>query len=383
MSPKILYVSPNKDFSGYATAARDYILALNRCGANIVTRTLNYDGAKRKLTKEEEELQGKDLRGVDIVLQHTTPIEMTRKEGLFNIGYFAWETDTLPKQFAEASEQMDLLLMPCEENIKAARRAGVRAKIERIPHTFNTKKYNAKLSPFILNGIDDNKFKFLCIMQMSKKKGLDSLLRAYFAEFSRLDNVVLILKIYIGPNDGQAEKNNIVEMINKIKEGCRLGEFPPIMLLHDIMDEDIIPRLYKSADCYVLPSRGEGWSITAFDALGYGLPVIATNWAGPSEFLDSSCGWPVNYTMSPCFGQTMGHSFMYTAKEKWAEPDLVSLMSSMREAYQAWNIRNSNPIWNGKIAAAKERVKKFDYSIVGPYLKNIIEKNYMEWLSVH
>lgn len=379
-NPKILYISPNKDFSGYATAARDYIAALDSVGCDIVTRSLNYDGAARKLTGREKELQSKPLKDIDIVLSHTTPIEISRRDDLFNVLYMAWETDRFPDPFAESADLADLILVPCDENIKAARRAGVSKPIIKIPHTFDVQKYKQKVTPFTLQVRPDT-FRFLTILQMSKKKGLDVLLRSYFAEFGAHDNVVLILKVYAGPNDGDAEKNAILELIQKAKEGCRLTQFPPIILLHSVMEEDLIPRLYASSDCYVLPSRGEGWSITAFDALGYGVPAIATAWGGPTEFLTSTNGWPIDYTMTPCFGQQMGAQFMYTCKEKWAEPSVVDLMRAMREAYQMK--KNCPEIWKEKKQAAADTVANFSYQKIGTLMRDTIYNEYRKWKNVH
>jgi glycosyltransferase involved in cell wall biosynthesis len=44
--------------------------------------------------------------------------------------------------------------------------------------------------------------------------------------------------------------------------------------------------LYRSVDAFVLPSRGEGWGRPYMEAMSMGLPVIATNWSGPTEFVN-------------------------------------------------------------------------------------------------
>ncbi len=35
-----------------------------------------------------------------------------------------------------------------------------------------------------------------------------------------------------------------------------------------------MPSLYKSVDCFVLPSRGEGWGRPQVEAMAMGLPLI-------------------------------------------------------------------------------------------------------------
>lgn len=384
MSPKMLYIAPLKDFSGYANAARDYVRALDQVGCDLVTRHIKYDNGQYKNSPREEELTSKEVTNIDIVIQHTTPNESQRKDGVFNVLYFAWETDRIPDEWVKKINEMDLVLVPCNENILAARRCGVIVPMHKIVHTFDTDKYSKNHEPLIIPGVD-NYFKFLSICQYSKKKGVDALLKAYLSEFTEKDNTLLILKTYIGPNDGEKEKGHIPGLINAMKGILRLKNYPRILLLHEIMTDEQIARLYKTSDCYVLPSRGEGWGIPCFDALGYGLPAISTGWAGPTEFITEDCGWLVDYNMSPVIDMNHPHDFMYTAKDNWAEPHVCDLKRAMREAHSLWKCRSSKwrkgsaIKWDSMRNAAKERVKDFNYDIVGTEMKDVILNHYRKW----
>ena len=53
----------------------------------------------------------------------------------------------------------------------------------------------------------------------------------------------------------------------------------PRLFSQDLALKDL-PKLYKAADAFVLPSRGEGWGRPHVEAMAMGLPVIATNWSG-------------------------------------------------------------------------------------------------------
>lgn len=379
---RLLYVAPLKDFSGYANAARDYVRALDLAGMDLVTRPLHYDGGNYVGSEREQELFKKSLQGIDGVLWHTTPNEMSFRPDIFNCGYFAWETDRIPDEWVGPLNKLNLVMVPCDDNIKAARLAGVTVPIEKIPHTFDIKKYNEKVQPFEIPG-GENHFKFLSICQMSRKKGVETLLRSYLAEFKPEDKTLLILKVYIGPNDGDNERNVVIDLINKLKEGLRLQAYPQIILIHQVTDDETIKRLYSTSDCYVLPSRGEGWSITVFDALAYGLPAITTGWGGQREYMKEDCGWFINYDMAPVFGMNSPLPYMYTAREKWAEPNLVHLSHCMREAYENWKIEKDGGgmfrQWTHMKKKAKESVLPFDYSIVGPHMKEVIISHYSDW----
>jgi len=52
----------------------------------------------------------------------------------------------------------------------------------------------------------------------------------------------------------------------------------PVIVLKEEIAARAMPSLYKAADAFVLPSRGEGWGIPYMEAMAMGLPTIGTNW---------------------------------------------------------------------------------------------------------
>lgn len=381
--PKAVFVGPLRDFSGYASAARNYVRALNDAGGiSLVTRDLRYDGGKYKRNDLERHLAKKDTQNVNIVIQQTTPNEMEPKEGCFNVGVFCWETDRIPDEWVHQLNMMDLVLVPCDENVLAVKKCGVLTPVEKVHYSCDLTRFKSNPEPYVMPGVDDA-FKFLAICQYSKKKGIDPLLKAYLSEFTPEDNVVLILKTYFGPNDGDEERLKMREIIRVIKQALRLKQYPPLQLIHEVMSFEDIDRLYATADCYCLPSRGEGWSVPHFDALGFGLPAIATKGTGPEEFITGDCGWLVNSHLSPCVDMPHPHDFMYTAKDNWNEPEVCDIKRCMREAYTLWTHRNERPTWNDMCLAAKNKVLSFDNSVVGPQVRNVILKYYKMWRAVN
>ena len=67
---------------------------------------------------------------------------------------------------------------------------------------------------------------------------------------------------------------------------------PPVAFLYNThIRSNQLAMLYRGADAFVLPSRGEGWGMPILEAMACGLPVIATPWSGPSEFLHEDVRW--------------------------------------------------------------------------------------------
>ena len=52
--------------------------------------------------------------------------------------------------------------------------------------------------------------------------------------------------------------------------------------------------LYQSAQLFVLPTRGEGWCLPCVEAMAIGLPVIVTNFSGPTEYMAERHSYPLN-----------------------------------------------------------------------------------------
>ena len=97
---------------------------------------------------------------------------------------------------------------------------------------------------------------------------------------------------------------------------------------YKVLSEDIplqaLPQLYKAADCFVLPTRGEGWGRPHVEAMAMGLPVIATNWSGSTAFLHENVSFPLPIDRLEMVSAE-GLGSLDADGHRWAEPSLTSL----------------------------------------------------------
>jgi hypothetical protein len=108
-------------------------------------------------------------------------------------------------------------------------------------------------------------------------------------------------------------------------------------------------RLYHDSHCFVFPSRGEGFGLTLAEAMRTGLPCIATNYSGHTDFFSEYTGYPVGYKMGSAEytaidGKHKGQSFetqcAYPSVEEIVE-QMVEIYSNYKKALQigAWASR--------------------------------------------
>jgi glycosyltransferase involved in cell wall biosynthesis len=102
---------------------------------------------------------------------------------------------------------------------------------------------------------------------------------------------------------------------------------PIVVMLNPEFNEAQMGSLYRSADCFVLPTRGEGWGMPVLEAMACGLPVISTAWSGPADFLHAGVGYPLEVK---AMVKAVAKCPWYEGFE-WAEPDFDHLRFLLRE----------------------------------------------------
>jgi len=152
------------------------------------------------------------------------------------------------------------------------------------------------------------------------------LLKAYLSEFSSSDPVALILLTKPYHSESNFHSKILSWASTSIHHGSRVdpAEYATVYVESKHIPQDLLPALYKAADAFVLPSRGEGWGRPHVEAMAMGLPVIATDWSGPTAFLSGPVGYPlrINGLVNITDGPFAGHM--------WADPSVSHLQELLR-----------------------------------------------------
>ncbi|RNF01980.1 putative mannosyltransferase-like protein [Trypanosoma conorhini] len=187
------------------------------------------------------------------------------------------------------------------------------------------------------------RFRFLSIFKWEQRKGWDVLLKAYWKAFGpgqpHHDDVELYIKCSFPANyAGGVNYRSFPSYINswvrqQAEMGGAIGDFPPIVMIGDgTLSQEAILSMYRSVDAFVLPTRAEGWGLPLMEAMSMGLPVLVTNWGGPTAFCrrDNSFLIPVDGLEELPKWSAYG----YLPGKKCAIPSVTGLTQLMRYVFE-------------------------------------------------
>ena len=247
-------------------------------------------------------------KGQDIGFLYHQPHKIRMLNGIDKkIGYCMFESTKCPPYWGKYLKQFDILMTPS----KFARdifynQFGVDSIV--IPHGVDTDIYQYQERP------QNRLFKFLHYNAFDFRKGFDIVVDAFTQEFGQDEWVTLTVKGYSGNN--YPYFNYSIETI-----------------IEDYNQEQLL-GLLGSHDCFVFPSRGEGFGMTPLEAMNTGMPVIIPNAHGIAEYFDERYCYEIDCGMSKA--KYLRQDYDKHDLGLWYEPKIESVRKQMRRAYNDW-----------------------------------------------
>lgn len=373
---KVLYIGHYKEKSGWAQAAKDYILALDSAGIDVVCRNVTLTQDNPQVDKRLLKLEAKDSTGCDYCIQHVLPHHLVgTSEFKKNVAILESETTTI-KHLAwfDHLQLMDEVWVPNKDAKLYLKMDQIQKKVKVVPHCCDTEKYTKKYPPINIPQAE-GKFKFYYIGDLNDRKNIRAIIRAFHSEFDRSEPVSLILKVKkFGLNPEQVRKyvdNILLEEKTKLRMYPKIDEYIKDIIVAEDITDDQISALHQYCDCFVCPSHGEAWSIPSFEAMAFGNTPICSNFGGPKEFIDKddlNTGTLLNGVFAPCQCSDAAFPDMFTGRESWFIPCELELKSIMRHYYNEKNT-NNNPKINGL-----KRAKEFSYEKIAKLIKELLSE---------
>lgn len=307
-------VAPLASADGYGVSAERMVLSATEQGADI--EFISHDWRDDRYTdKRLFEIEAPQITR-DTVVVHFLPFAFTRFRSEVTIGSTMFETDSIPPFWRGPCNTTNGIIVP-SEHCQRAFQDQLSVPVEVVPLGVDTAFYH----PVIRS--TQATFTFLMAGSLHYRKGAEFAVRAFRNEFTRGEPVRLILKTRRGFLDVGDD---------------RLLDDPHITVITDDYTREEMRGLYRQADCFLAPSRGEASGLTPREAMSTALPTIMTDWGGLSEISDERYSYPVEVErLEPAPSQCSSYSMNVAGVEpigNFARPSIESLRARMREVYE-------------------------------------------------
>jgi len=301
-------IGDTKSITGYGTHTRELIKAINELGV--------------------ETYQADDIGSPCLII--SIPNQWQYRSGNRHkplIAYVIYEGEDLPKHWVELINEpyIDKLIVPSTYVKDLIVKAGITKPVTVAHHGVDTKLFNPKAKPY--DKLKKDRFNFLMLGGWAQgvidRKGFQYAIKAFVEEFKDDEPVDLFIKVNMTYNPNLDLKKELIKL--KLPKNKKAITFLPLP-----MPYELLPRVYNSADCFIAPSMADAYNIPTLEAMACGLPVIATNYGGMTDYVTNKNGWLIDVErMIPAAGVPR-YLYEHTI---WAEPSIKHLRKAMREAY--------------------------------------------------
>lgn len=310
-------------------------------------------GEGARLTAESLSLIGRDVRLVDVsnlfaaarplptgtrerwlergpgtILLHFNPQRLSLFLALIGaahlagkrvIGYWAWELSRIPQSWIDSLCYVDEVWVP-STFVAAAVRPFTTKPIRVVPHPVAT------TPPGVANkqafGISNNQFTALCMFSFSScadRKNPFAAVQAFRRAFDNADNARLILKL----SDAHLFPASAARLRKEIEGAAN------IEIREANLDRQSVRNLIASVDVVLSLHRSEGFGLVMAEAMHAGTAVIATQWSGNMDFMDTESALLVSAGMVPAIDSD---GFYAQSDQLWAAPDIEDAVARLRFA---------------------------------------------------
>lgn len=238
---------------------------------NLVGNAYGYRVHNEMLLQHVSQIAQIDENAKDAVIIASTDLYKKPLDGKINWLFTMSEGTTLPQNCVDNLKKADYWLTPSlwareilsqyvdERNIFVVHH-GVEGDFKYIKRKFPVSK----------------PFRFLWVGAPNERKGWGEV-ASVWKFFEREPSLELYLKTTGLKNEYETKGNVILDSRNLTK--------------HELI------KLYHSAHCFIFPTRAEGFGLVLAEAMATGLPCIATDYSGVTDFFDDTVGFPIPYNM--------------------------------------------------------------------------------------
>ena len=211
--------------------------------------------------------------------------DLVPEESPIKLAYSMLESTKIPDKWTNIlNEKFDAVVVPDIFYLKVYEESGVTIPIFVIPHGIYieellkkpTRKRNLS-KPFV----------FGTSASFWARKNQELVIEAFHQAFGNDDKVSLVLHGRSGHKRYEKKLHDKIAELNATN----------ITFIKSALSDEELTALFKTFDCYVLLSKGEGFSVTPREALALGIPTIISDNTAHTTICKSGCVYGVPSTI--------------------------------------------------------------------------------------
>ncbi|MFA5768347.1 MAG: glycosyltransferase family 4 protein [Bacteroidales bacterium] len=247
----------------------------------------------------------------NIAILFHAPYGILQIEAPYRIIYTMFESDRIPDEWHDYLNAADKILVPSKWCQGVFAEAGFQTEVVPLGYDAATYTYVER------QPVRDTRrnFTFLHYNAFNARKGFLEVFKAFTQEFRKDEPVKLVLKT----------------TLNRTPVPIIKSQYPNIDVITGKATKAQMQNILARADCFVFPSRGEGFGVTPLEAMATGLPAIVPNAHGISEYFDKKYMYEVKVS-----GTCPGLYLRYKGQNvgKMVVCDIDDLRRQMRHVYE-------------------------------------------------
>lgn len=322
--------------TGYGTAARAYLHAMHDAGVELSLDNLSIHKQRFVPDPLALSLLGRPI-DPQLYLWHTEPNSLTRESEALarTIVLSTWEADALPEHYCAALNRAQEVWVPSSFNAEVFRRQ-LTVPVFQIPHPLAVRSTATESVEELSRGLHLKPTDFVVLANgtWQERKNLDGSIEAFLRAFCEEPDAILVVKTRFGFINERTAAAQIAKAIDRAGGSRCHNVQSRIRICGNIWPEGKMTALLKRADCYLSLHRGEGWCYPLFDAAASGIPVIATGYSGPMDYLDERYHHLVRYAMTKPVEKHLTGILVFDDQMRWAEPEVAHAAELLRYVYE-------------------------------------------------
>ena len=371
--PVCLVTAPVATRSGYGAHSRDIVRALIKLDrydikiwsvrwGNTPMNALDKDDSNDKMIIDrllsEPNLPNQPELHIHIVI----PNEF-QQIAKYNIGITAGlETTACPPGWLQGMNRMNMNIVPATfvkdvlnkvqfdiEDERTKEKQGVLKNEKPIEVLFEGadtniyKQTNEFTQDFVdeMNKIDEE-FCFLYVGHWLQgglgqdRKDTGMLVKVFCETFKNMKKQPALIMKTSSASFSVLDRENMLNKINEIKSQIK-GKCPNIYLVHGDFTDDEMNGLYNhpKVKAHLSFTHGEGFGRPLLEASLSGKPVIASNWSGHTDFLDSKYAVMLDGSMQKVQKGSFPDQFFVDGSE-WFTVDYRKAQQTLRKIYRSY-----------------------------------------------